>query len=207
VNASGDSIGWSVNAQTSGLYDLKFRYALQSGNRPMEVRINGQLVSPSFNFAATGNWTSWQYATLQSQQLLAGANSIQVTATGSSGPNIDHLILGTLPNFYGDYNQNGIVDTADYLLWQKSNGKLVPRGTGADGNANGVVDDADYGFWRARYGDMVTSTGAGASQSKSVPEPSCCAPIVAFAAGAMFMRLERRNSVHPAGIRKRFCSQ
>ncbi len=206
VNTSDDSISWSVNAQTPGLYDLKFRYALQSGNRPMEVRINGQVVSPNFNFAATGNWTTWQYATLQSQQLLTGTNSIQITAAGSSGPNIDHLMLGMLPNFYGDYNQNGIVDAADYLLWQKTKGKLVPRGTGADGNVNGVVDDADYGFWRARYGNILAPSGAGASQSESVPEPSCCAPVVTIAVGAMFVRPERRSRAHPAGIRKRFCS-
>src|SRR3954447_3616421 len=55
LNASGDSVNWTVTAQTAGLYDLKFRYALQSGSRPLEVRINGQVVSPSFDFAATGS--------------------------------------------------------------------------------------------------------------------------------------------------------
>ena len=207
VNARGESISWSVNAQTAGLYDLKFRYALQSGNRPMEVRVNGQLVSPSLDFAATGTWTTWQYATLQSQQLLAGTNSIQITAAGSSGPNIDHLMLGVLPNFYGDYNQNGAVDTADYLLWRKSKGTLLPRGTGADGNANGVVDDEDYGFWRAQYGNILSPIGAGTSPFKSVPEPSCATHMITFAMGAMFVRSERRSCAYSAGIRKRICPQ
>ena len=155
LNAAGDSVNWTVNAQTSGLYDLKFRYALQSGDRPLEVRINGQVVNPILDFPATGDWTAWQYVSLQSQQLLAGTNSVQVTATGSSGPNLDHLLLATLPNFYGDYNQNGLVDTGDYLLWRRTKGTIVPRGTGADGNANGIVDDDDYKFWRTCFGTAV----------------------------------------------------
>src|SRR3954452_16859950 len=169
VNNAGDSISWTVNAQSAGLYDLKFRYALQSGSRPLEVRVNGQIVNSSFNFQATGSWTTWQYATLQSEQLLAGTNSIQITATGSSGPNLDHLLLGILPNYFGDYNQNGAVDDADYLLWRRTKGRVVPRGTGADGNANGIVDDDDYTFWRARFGTTVPR-GSGALQSTAVPE-------------------------------------
>jgi hypothetical protein len=171
LNAAGDSVNWTVNAQTPGLYDLKFRYALQSGDRLLEVRINGQVVNPNFDFAATGSWTTWQYVSLQSQQLLAGTNSIQVTAAGSSGPNLDHLLLATLPNFYGDYNQNGIVDQGDYLLWRKTKGTLVARGAGADGNANGIVDDDDYIFWRTRFGTAVPRGSGGGLENLSVPEP------------------------------------
>ena len=171
LNDSGDSLNWSVNAQTPGLYDLKFRYALQSGDRFVELRINGQVVNPTFDFAATGGWNTWQYVTLQSQQLLAGTNSIQVTSTGSSGPNLDHLLLATLPNSYGDYNQNGIVDAGDYLVWRRTKGTAVPRGTGADGNANGIVDDDDFNFWRTRFGTAVPRGSGVALETSSVPEP------------------------------------
>jgi FG-GAP repeat/Dockerin type I domain len=60
----------------------------------------------------------------------------------------------------GDYNSNGIVDAADYVLWRKTLGASVPNGTGADGNRNGVVDQTDYDVWRVDFG---ATTAAGSS--------------------------------------------
>jgi hypothetical protein len=71
----------------------------------------------------------------------------------------------TLP---GDYNRNGVVDAADYVVWRKTLGQNVPNGTGADGDGNGVVQPNDYNFWRARFG---STNGAGALLSAPVPEP------------------------------------
>ena len=39
-------------------------------------------------------------------------------------------------------------DEAQLAKWRTDNGKLVAPGNGADGNANGVVDTADYVLWR-----------------------------------------------------------
>ena len=55
---------------------------------------------------------------------------------------IDDLALS------GDYNQNGIVDAADYALWRDMLGE-IGNDLAADGNENGMVDAADYGVWRA----------------------------------------------------------
>src|SRR5262249_34902769 len=70
----------------------------------------------------------------------------------------------------GDYNHNGVVDAADYVLWRKT---LNQAGAGlpADGNGNGVVDQADYNIWRANFGKPGGS-GAGAGIAASVPEPT-----------------------------------
>jgi hypothetical protein len=80
------------------------------------------------------------------------------------------LLLATLPNSYGDYNQNGIVDAGDYLVWRRTKGILLPRGTGADGNANGVVDNDDFNFWRTRFGTAVPRGSGGTLETLSVPE-------------------------------------
>jgi hypothetical protein len=69
------------------------------------------------------------------------------------------IIRGGLP---GDYNDNGTVDAADYVLW---------RGGGPLQNEvaePGTVSAADYDEWRARFGNM---SGNGGSLT-SVPEPS-----------------------------------
>ena len=69
------------------------------------------------------------------------------------------LVLGTP----GDYNNNGVVDGADYVVWRKG-------GTLANEVDNpGTVNAADYTEWRARFGN---TSGSGSSLAAgAVPEP------------------------------------
>jgi hypothetical protein len=71
----------------------------------------------------------------------------------------------------GDYNDNGTVDAADYVLWRKTlNQSATPNGSGADGNGDGTVNAGDYTFWRARFGNVVG--GAGSGVGSAIPEPA-----------------------------------
>jgi hypothetical protein len=70
----------------------------------------------------------------------------------------------------GDYNQNGTVDAADYVLWRK---KLGPGALANEGGvSNNAVDEADYRFWRSRFGATVTNPPVIGSPPSTVPEPS-----------------------------------
>jgi hypothetical protein len=60
----------------------------------------------------------------------------------------------------GDYNGNGTVDAADYVVW-RDGGPLMNEGA-----STGMVDVEDYNFWRARFG--ATS---GSGSIAAVPEP------------------------------------
>ena len=55
----------------------------------------------------------------------------------------------------GDYNQDGTVDAADYVVWRKSLGQ-VGVDLAADGNGNGKVDEPDFNIWRTRFGAIVS---------------------------------------------------
>lgn len=80
------------------------------------------------------------------------------------------LYFGQLPA--GDYDQNGVVDAADYDVWQQSFGAdASPAGTGADGNGDGTVDAADFTVWRDNFGTTIFA-GAAARQPLPVPEPA-----------------------------------
>ena len=90
VNATGDYVQWTVNVPTAGSYDLSFRYALPSGGRPLELKVNGTVKVASLDFPATGLWTTWEKV-ITTQTLNAGNNTIKLTTNGSNGGNIDEL--------------------------------------------------------------------------------------------------------------------
>ena len=78
------------------------------------------------------------------------------------GERIDIGCLETQPNpLPGDYNYNGIVDTADYTIWQDTRGSAVDFR--ADGDGNGIIDEADYDVWRDNFGATLPIGGAGAA--------------------------------------------
>ncbi|MEX2310757.1 MAG: PEP-CTERM sorting domain-containing protein [Pirellulales bacterium] len=76
--------------------------------------------------------------------------------------------LSALP---GDYNGDGAVDAADYVVWRKFVGAATLNNR--DPNGMGPVGQADYDFWRMHFGETIGS-GAGAigSASAAVPEPT-----------------------------------
>jgi beta-glucanase (GH16 family) len=76
----------------------------------------------------------------------------------------------------GDYNLDGRVDAADYVVWRKSVGESG-IGLPADGSGNGTIDDADYQIWRRNFAAEGTAID---DVSASVPEP-CGAALVAVA--------------------------
>ena len=68
----------------------------------------------------------------------------------------------------GDYNDDGIVDAADYTVWRDRIGGPVPPGYGGDADGNGLIDYRDYLLWKDAYGGVVTT----ASSNTRVPEPT-----------------------------------
>jgi hypothetical protein len=75
------------------------------------------------------------------------------------------------PVQFGDYNGNGVVDGADYVMWRNTLGTNVSPFTGADGNGDGVVGQGDYNVWRAHFGETVLSGAASTAFSASVEPP------------------------------------
>jgi hypothetical protein len=72
----------------------------------------------------------------------------------------------------GDYNNNGVVDAADYVLWRKG-GTLQNDPTAG-------VQPSDFDVWRAHFGQPP---GAGSSlMVGAIPEPGA-ALLIALAIG------------------------
>lgn len=68
----------------------------------------------------------------------------------------------------GDYNEDGVVDGADYVMWRHHKGSEVH--VLIDGDHSNVVDDGDFDVWRNRFGGQPAA-GALAGNN-AVPEPA-----------------------------------
>ena len=91
-NPAGDIVTFELNSCNAGQHALSISYSLASADppRPLRVEVNGQVVEEGINFPATGAWTEWGkvHTTVQ---LLSGVNTISLTATTNSGPNLDSI--------------------------------------------------------------------------------------------------------------------
>ena len=76
---------------------------------------------------------------------------------------IDYEILPA--GVEGDYNGNGVVDAADYVLWR--NGGPLQN----EVDNPGVVGEQDYVEWRSRFGNTAGS-GSSLATGAAVPEPA-----------------------------------
>ena len=82
------------------------------------------------------------------------------------------VTLATVPGFSCDFNGNGVVDAADYVVWRKNYGTPT-----------------SYDAWRAHFGQSGSGSGsAGASPSQvAVPEPASLV-LLMIAAGGWHLR-------------------
>lgn len=72
----------------------------------------------------------------------------------------------------GDYNQNGEVDGADYVMWRMKFTPPLSEGSlpNESGQTAGFIAMEDFHFWRSQFGREVMPVGA-ALGSASIPEP------------------------------------
>jgi hypothetical protein len=91
------------------------------------------------------------------------------------------ITLANAPSVAGDYNSNGVVDPADYVLWRKG-GSLQNEVATIGSNT-----PEDYTEWRARFGN---TSGSGMGSGSAVPEPG--ALTLLSAAGAALLCKRRK---------------
>ena len=91
---------------------------------------------------------------------------------GTGGARIDKGAVERQPVpavVMGDYNQDGVVDGGDQIVWQKARGVTgITAYTSADGTGDGAVDQADYVLWRRHFGSTVPVFGAGSGAGQQL---------------------------------------
>ncbi len=155
----------------------------QGGN--LRVQVNGTTVLnnqslPYSNSVLARSGMSSGYSFVEvpfsSSLLITGANTLTLSHPAPSGTDNKQgiiydalrLEIDFLP---GDYNNNGVVDAADYTLYRDALGTstTLPNDT-----TPGSVTAADYSVWQANFGQGAPSAAA------AVPEPAGSVRLIAF---------------------------
>lgn len=88
-DSGGGSIEWSHTAASSGMANVRIRYATRNA-RPLDLYVDGTLAT-SFACLSSGAWDSWQTETSE-VTMNAGTRRITLVAPGN-GPNVDWLSI------------------------------------------------------------------------------------------------------------------
>jgi hypothetical protein len=91
----------------------------------------------------------------------------------------------------GDFNDDGIVDAADYVVWRNA----APTAALPNDDTPGIVDASDYADWRANFGPRSPVTGAGFG-TVFVPESSTLLLLLVAAAIVGMIPIRIRGTSH-----------
>jgi autotransporter-associated beta strand protein len=104
------------------------------------------------------------FATVSLPALTGGLtwDSSQLYTTG--------VLIVAAPILPGDYNDDGSVDAADYVVWRKNEGTT---NTLPNDPIGGTIGSAQFDQWRANFGDTLGSgSSSGSAPETAVPEPA-----------------------------------
>jgi hypothetical protein len=137
-----------------GTLAIAYRPPSGSGGQSFTVRMN------QFAGLVTARWydpTNGTFIDIGSGLANAGNRTFTSPNANSAGQNDFVLVLTAAPALAGDYNVDGTIDAADYVVWRKTLGSNVTAFSGADGDGDSRIDQDDHGVWRANFGQIMAS--------------------------------------------------
>lgn len=128
---------------------------------------------------------------------VTGAFDLDVRTTVAGGLGLETLYgansvqLVVVSDLAGDYNNDGTVDAADYVVWRKNNGTTINLPNDPFG---GTIGSAQYATWRSNFGKTLTSGAA--NGNVVVPEPAGVLLLaMASTIFSCFIRRRRRSAI------------
>jgi hypothetical protein len=134
------------------------------------------------------------------QAISAGDAYVSIMFPNSVHP--DGAITGLISvgaDVPGDYNNDGLVDAADYVVWRKNDGAILQLPNEVAGVTPGHVTQEDYDAWRARYGNtaghptLLTGNATTLDTHATIPEPTTA--VLLLAGTCAMSSLRRRRAV------------
>lgn len=147
-------------AKLDGALDVRL---VEFGENPLPVLAEGD----SFEILSADGGVTGQFQSLSLPTAPAGT-SWRFTYNPNSV--VLDLIPGGPP---GDYDCDGVVNAADFVVWRNTLGDVVSAGTAADGDSSGTIDQGDLTVWRDNFGNTATVvTSRFGTTATAIPEPT-----------------------------------
>jgi PEP-CTERM motif len=153
----------SVDDQASQIYTLENEMEFEVDD---PVLMDGVMLNNEFQTFSAGVGTATSSLTVRFTALSDGGTE------AFAFRNIlveDGFVPGGLD---GDYNDDGTVDAADYVIWRANEGTSNMLPNDPDG---GVIGEDQYDTWIENFGETVNGSGGGSSGAGVVPEPATAA--------------------------------
>ena len=97
----------------------------------------------------------------------ASCTARQILAASGDGIGFE---LSPVVLLVGDYNDDGVVDGADYTVWRDHLGQTYALANRSAANS-GPIGTSDFTTWKSQFGQHA-GNGSGASTYAAVPEPA-----------------------------------
>ncbi len=171
-----DSTGlWTLTIRDTAFADLgtlnSWSISINVGERFATTDVNGNYSIddlPPGKYLVREEFQPGWLQTYAPTVLLDGqGNPYNVDVTPGSGAvaNFGNKFAVELP---GDFNRDGFVDQADYIVYRKTvNMAVATPYDGADGSGNGTVGPEDLAVWQANFGRTLGGGGGGGAESSS----------------------------------------
>jgi hypothetical protein len=173
-----------TNATGAGFDTLTFQIQREGANPP--------IVDQTFNSVAAAN------AFLNDHVIDLGSNgvgnvagdlnlvfSLSLTTNDPGAGYSFDLLFGNATFGSADFNSDGRIDGADFVIWQRELGSGTTKAQG-DANGDGAVNAGDLAVFKSQYGFVATTVAA----ANAAPEPDA---VLLLAIGTCGLRLTRRR--------------
>ncbi len=165
INWAGIAVGYAEDYDGSGAL---------LGERAVYWGLDGVAVDLNTLIDPLSGWTLESADAVSDTGWIAGSGAFDLDGPGGQEA-YERLFLMQVPALSflpGDYNHDGAVDAADYVLWRKS-----PNGFGGD--------PGGYDTWRSHFGESNGSSATiDSTSNRAVPEPANLV-LLAFAVPAV----------------------
>jgi hypothetical protein len=92
-----------------------------------------------------------------------------------------------MATYAGDFNLDGVADSADLDIWRANAGHSATWQTG-DANYDGIVNLLDLDLWKANFGLPAVTNSLGGASAADVPEPGTLAMLAVALVGLLLLR-------------------